>query len=200
MRGVQVAHLIPSVIDIDGLVGHHLDIGTLEQALVLLGDHVRDPGLARIEIVPKFLHLVRGLSFGHFRLADPLAGKGVIGSPGEDGTGLHVIFHVVGRQFHVAVRNGHVAIIKDFALAVGENLDDRVPRLRKGRGVQGTLPLQGGRVDFEKGIRTGDGITDGQDGIGEHRLGRIRDVFDSPTERCLPAAPAVLGLSPEEKR
>ena len=196
VRLVEIADRILSACDIDGLVRHHLDLLSMQEAFLLLGNHVGNPGLAGAEIIPQFLHLVCILALLHFRKSLPLLGDGIVCSAGIDGAGLHVIFHEIGREFHVVVFDVDFAVVIYFPLSVGEDLDDRVFRTGECRSIERALLLKGGGVDLEKGIRFVDRIADGPERVGDHDA--VRMVFDRLAEgRAVPpVAPVpVLGLS-----
>ena len=181
MRIFQIADLVAAILDIDGLIGHHLDVLPVEKTFVLLGEHIGNPGLTRIEIVPEFLHFIRGAAFGHFRLSFPFSGKGVIRTAGKNRPRLHVILHVVRGQFHVSIGDGNIPIIENFALAVGEYFHDGILCRRKSRGFERTLLLQGGGVDLEQGIHPVQGVPKRFDRIRNDDA--VRMEFDRLGER-----------------
>ena len=100
MRMLAVADRIASLGHIDGIVRHHLDVLALDYALLFRRDHIRDPGLPRLEIVAELLHLVALSAVLHHRLSLDLPGSRVLRAPRVKGVVFQVIFHIVGRQFH----------------------------------------------------------------------------------------------------
>ena len=161
MRFLEVADGVHAVGDVDGLVRQHLDVAALEQAFVLLGDHVGDAGLAALEVVAELFHLVGLAALAHFGHALPLAGQRVQGAPGIDRGRIHVILHVVGRQLEILVLDGNPAPVVDLALAVGEDLQRRVGGIGEGRTVEGTLAEQVDRVGLENRIGPVQGVAPG---------------------------------------
>ena len=166
MRFLAVADRIFSVGDVDGLVRHHLYVPSVEDAFRLLGDHVGDPGLSRVEIVAQLLHGI-GLSvLLHLRLSYECT-RGVPGSPCIYRLGLQVIFHVVRGELHASVGHGHVPVIVYHPLPVREVLHDGVPCRGECRHVEGALFHEG------EGIRPCNGICP-RSGV-HHRTHGIRN-------------------------
>ena len=166
---LQVADRIDTFLQVDGLVRHHLDALSLQQALALLGDHIGDAGLAGIEVIPQFVHLVRLPVLRHFRQAFHLPGSGVLAAAGEDGVGLHIVDQIIGRELHILIGDGGTAVVVDFTLPVGEIRDDGVFGRRESGLLQGTLvqQVQGIPAGGGYGILHTQGIGPiGRDGIG----------------------------------
>ena len=153
MRMFQVADRILAFRDIDGPVRKHLDILAMKKSVLLLGNHIGNPGLLRIEIVPDLLHGVSRIAFFHHRLAFHLTAKRIESSAGIYGSCLHVVLHIVGRKLHIAVFHGHVTIIIQFSLTVCKYLYDRIFCSGKSRALKRTLLLQRRGVDLEQRIR-----------------------------------------------
>lgn len=122
VRMLKIADRVLAFGYVDGLVRHHLDVLPVKDAVILLRYHVRDPGLAGVEIVPDLFHVECLAALGHLRLPLPLLGKAVVGASGIDGTGGHVIFHVVSLQFDVLVGDLDVSPVIHLALTVGKIL------------------------------------------------------------------------------
>ena len=139
VRMVGVAHRIFSLGYIDGLVRHHLDVFAVQDAVVLGSYHILDTGLARIEIIAQFLHVVFLGAFLHHRPAYPFAGKGIVHAVGIDGARIHVVFHPLGGQLHVLVGNFNVAVVIYQTVPVFEMFDDGVPGSGECRGAQRTF-------------------------------------------------------------
>ena len=115
---LQIAYGIFTLGYVDGLVRHHLDVPAMEYSFVLAGDHVGDPGLAGVEVVTDLFHVEGLAALGHYRLAFPCMVQGVIRAPCEYDTCRHVVFHVIGRQLQVLVRDLNVSPVVHLALAV----------------------------------------------------------------------------------
>ena len=143
MRMVKVTDRIPSLGNVYGFVGHHLYVLPVEQAFFLLGHHIRNPSLPGVEVIADLLHSVGAARFGHGRLAFEFSGQCIQSTFGIDSSGLHVVLHVVGGQFDVAIFHGNVPVVENLALAVGEDLAHRVLRPGERRRVEGTLFLEG---------------------------------------------------------
>ena len=126
MRVFQVADGIHAVHDADRPVGRHVDVLALQDAVILLRDHVLDDGLLVVEIVPELLHLVGLPVLGHLRPALPVLRHRIERAFRIDDAGVHVVFHVVGGQFHVLVTDRDITIIIYDALSVREDFDDRI--------------------------------------------------------------------------
>ena len=58
MRMVGIADRVFAMLYIDGPVIHHLDILSVENAVVLGSYHIVDEGLSGVEIIIQALHLV----------------------------------------------------------------------------------------------------------------------------------------------
>ena len=145
MRLFGVAYRIFSLGDVDGLVRHHLDVLSVQDAFRLLGHHIRDSGLLGVEIVAEFLHGVALPAVFHCGHACNHA-RGIFCPPGEDCLRLHVIFHVVCRQLHVAVCHSDVSVIIYHPLAVGEILDYGITRRGECGHFEGALPEECDRI------------------------------------------------------
>ena len=161
MRMFKVADRILAAFYADGLVCQHLNPGTLQQAFVLLGNHIGDSGLAGIEVIPQLFHLISILALGHFRQTLPFTGQGIKDSGCMDDARLHVVFHVLCLQGHVSIGDGHISVIAALALAVRENIHNRVACGRKSREFKGTVLLHCGRVGLKEGIRPVQRVSDG---------------------------------------
>ena len=157
MRVLAVADSVFAFCDIDGLVRHHLDVLSVQDAFLLLGHHVGDACLAGIEIVPDLLHFVGLAVIFHFRKAFYRSGR-VFRAPCEYGLGLQVIFHIIGGKLHVAVRNGDIAVIVYHPFPVGKVFDDGVFGRRECRSFERTLPEKLHRIGPCYGISQRDGI------------------------------------------
>ena len=138
MRMFAVADSVFSVCDVDGMVRHHLDVLSVQDAVLFLSDHVLDSGLLGGEIVSDLLHGVGFSSLFHHRLSLYDACR-VLGSTGEKCLCLKVILHVIGCQFHICIGNADVAIIVDYPLSIAEIFDNRVLCRSECRGIQRTL-------------------------------------------------------------
>ena len=155
----QIADRVFAFGDVDGLVRHHLDVLSVEDAVILFRDHVRDPGLAGVEIVPDLLHVESLSPLSHLRLAFPLLGQTVVGSSREDCPGGHVILHVISLQLDVVVRDLDIAPVVHLALPVREILSDRILRPGECRSGKGTLVQHEQRVSPGCRIRDPDGVS-----------------------------------------
>ena len=56
MRLIAVTHGVSSVGYVDRVVRKHLDVLSVKYSILLLGQHVCDPGFLCVEVVPHFLH------------------------------------------------------------------------------------------------------------------------------------------------
>ena len=143
---VQVAHRIAAAGDADRPVGGHLDALALNESFRLLGDHVFDLGLFAVEIVADLLHVIGLAILGHNRLPLPFPGKGVVCASGKDRSRFHVVLHVVGREFHVAVGDGHISVVEGLAGTFRKNFNDGVLGTGESRAVQRALAHQVGGI------------------------------------------------------
>ena len=162
MRMFEFADRVLSFRDVDRAVRHHLDVLSVEDAVLLCCYHVRDPRLVRVEIVADLLHVEGFAALGHRRLSLPFSREGVESSPREDNSCQHVILHVVGREFHVVVGDCHITIIIHLPLAVGEILTDRILGSGECRKGNGALRQKVQRIRPRKGIRPHQRIPDHQ--------------------------------------
>ena len=112
MRIIQVTDSILSFGYVDGTVRHHLYVLAMKESLILLSEHIRDPGLARIEIVTELLHIVGFAALFHHGTSFPLSGKGIQRTAGKYSSGLHVIFHIIRAELHIVIFNGDVTVIE----------------------------------------------------------------------------------------
>ena len=119
---LKVADSVFSMSDVDGFVREHLYVLSVKYSIILLCDHVGNPGLAGIEVVADLLHVEGLVTLGHYRLAFPFMGKGIIGATGEDCPGVHIVLHVVGLELYVLVGDFHIAPIEHLSLPVDEYL------------------------------------------------------------------------------
>ena len=149
----EIADSVFSFCDVDGLVRHHLDVLSMKNPVILLRDHVRDPGLAGVEIVPDLLHVESLPSLSHLRLSLPLLRQAVVGASREDSSGGHVIFHVVGLELDVIIGDLHIAPVVHLTLSVRKILPYGILGSRERRAGQGTLVQQGNGVRPESRIR-----------------------------------------------
>ena len=172
-----VADRILSVFDIDGLVRHHLDALSVQDALVIVGQHVGDEGLVGIEIVPDFLHHIIVLSLLHLRLAFPFTTEGVQRAAGIDDARGHVIFHIIGGQGHVLVLNLHAAVVIDHAFPIGKILYDGIAGGSENRYCDGALGKHLERVGRRHGITGMPGLSCKIQGVKSRLLRRIHDGF-----------------------
>ena len=191
---VQVAHRIAAAGDADRPVGGHLDALALNESFRLLGDHIFDLGLFAVEIVADLLHVIGLAILGHNRLPLPFPGEGVVCAPGKDRSRFHVVLHVVGGEFHIAVGDGHISVVKGFAGSLRKYFDNGVLGPGKGRTVQRTLAHQIGGIGpgGQNGIppervQTKEAVTPGQtrgiqlrQGSGVH-LCNLVPVTSAPT-------------------
>ena len=161
----QVADGIHAILHVNGAVRHHLDFLSLQQSFRFLRNHVGNPGLLGIEIIPELLHLVGLSALGHLRLPFPLSGRRILDTPCKHGIGQHVEFHVVGRQFHVLIGDGRPSIVVNLALAVRKISDGGIFRFGESRTFQGTFPEHVQGILTGDGIRPVDGIPVGNHGI-----------------------------------
>ncbi len=113
VRMLRVADRVFAARDVDRLVGHHLEFLADELAFLLLGGHVLDLGLAGLEVVVHFVHLVTLAAGVHHGAAGERVGDGIERAFGVDDVQLGIVGHVVGLEFHVLVLGGHVAEIVD---------------------------------------------------------------------------------------
>ena len=67
VRMLKIADRVLAFGYVDGLVRHHLDVLPVKDAVILLRYHVRDPGLAGVEIVPDLFHVECLAALGHLR-------------------------------------------------------------------------------------------------------------------------------------
>ena len=157
---LQVANGVNAVPQVDGLVRHHLDLLTLQEAFRLLGDHVGDAGLLGGEVVAKLIHLICLASFGHFRQAHHFSRRRIRAARGIDGIGEHIVFQIIRRELHILVRYGGAAIIINQASSVPEIRNNGVFGCRKGRTLQRALlkEVQGICPDGLEGIQPGKAI------------------------------------------
>ena len=125
MRLLTVTYGVFSMCDVDGAVGHHLDVLAVEDSVLLLCHHVGYACLLGVEVVADLIHAVGFTSLFHHRLSDCRTCR-IRSSAGIQDTCLEVIFHIVGRHLHVAVGDGDISIIVDLLLAVAEILYDGV--------------------------------------------------------------------------
>ena len=181
MRMVGVADGVFAMGEVDGLVLHHLDVAPVQDAVLVVREHVLDAGLARIEVVAHLVHVVGRRALLHHGTADPFALQGVVHAAGEHDPVVHVVLHVVGRELHVLVFHAGLAVVVDQAPAVGEVADHRVRRVREGGTVQRTLAQQGHGVHPAQRIHHAEGIAPGQFGrIGGGDLFLHAGAVDGP--------------------
>ena len=139
VRMFGVADRVLAARDVDGLVGHHLELFADQLAFLLLRGHVLDAGLAGLEVVVHLVHLVAFAAGGHHGAPRHLVGDGVGRTFGVDNVEFGVVGHVVGLEFHVLVFGGDVAeIIDDVVLDV---LHHGVAGRGEGRTVNHALGL-----------------------------------------------------------
>ena len=189
MRFLTVAHGIFPVGDVYGLVGHHLDVLPVEDAVCLLGNHVGDPRLPGVEVIAEFLHGVGLAFFFHGGLAGDCPRR-VFRAPCKYSLCLQVIFHVVRRQFHVSIGDSDITIIIYHPLAFREVLHYGVPCGGECRHVKGTLVQKGYGVRPCNRIRTGGRVHCSTHGI------RYRNSICSPLSPFDPDSLAVAPVSP----
>ena len=139
VRFFAVADSVASVGDVYGLVRKHLDVLSVENTVLLLGQHVRDSGFLGVEVVADLFHSVGLLSFLHHRLAlnDSVL---VFCTSGVKDAGIEVIFHVVRGELHVSVCDGYITIVIYKSLAVAEIFYNGVLCCCECRSLKGTLP------------------------------------------------------------
>jgi len=133
MRVFKVADGIFTFCDVDGFVRHHLDVLAVKYSVILLCDHIRDPGLAGVEVVADLLHVECLAALCHLRLAFPLLRQTVVGASGKDRSCRHVVFHVIRLELNILIGDLHVTPIVHFSLPIGEILAYRVLRARECR-------------------------------------------------------------------
>ena len=121
----QVAGRIGSMQYVDGVILHLLDLGAMEEALVILGKHLLDHPFFRIEIVGHPLGLEGLLSLREFRRPDDLARR-VFPSVGMHRIGFEVNLDDRCLQGDVLIVDDRVTI--QVYLPVNEVLDDRIYR------------------------------------------------------------------------
>ena len=73
VRMLRIADRVPSLGHADRVVRHHLHVLSVEQTVILLGVEIGNEGLARIEIVLDFVHLVALATLFHHGFAVPSA-------------------------------------------------------------------------------------------------------------------------------
>ena len=140
----------------------------MQYAVVLGGDHVGDPGLAGIEIVPDLLHVVGLVALGHHGPSHPFRGRRVVDAFREHGSGLHVVFHVLRLQLHVLIFDAYVTIIIYESLSVAEILDDGVSGCRERGAFERALAEHRDRVGATDGVGRVDRIPERE----RRRIGR----------------------------
>ena len=177
MGMVGIADGVFALGHIDRAVLHHLDVLAVDNAFILGGFHILDAGLAGIEIVVDLLHLVGFAVLGHHRAAHPLFRQAVVDAVGEHGTCIHVVLHIFGCKLHIVVLDGYVAVVVDFALAVGEDFQDGVSRSGEGRCGEGTFAEHLGGVSPVEGIGPAYGIPAGKSGA----VGSVDLLFNAHT-------------------
>ena len=96
MRMVQLADRVFAVREVDALVRHHLHMAAVHYGVVFVGDNILDGGLAGVEVVTHFIHVVGLASLRHYGASCPFAFQGVVYAFGEYGSRFHVILHVGG--------------------------------------------------------------------------------------------------------
>ena len=181
MGMVVVADRVFAVGEVDGVVVHHLDVAPVQDALVVVRDHVLDPGLLGVEVVAHLLHVVGLVALGHDRPAVPFAGEAVIDAAGEHGPGVHVVLHVVGGQLHVLVLHRRGAVVVDEPVAVGEVADHGIRRIGEGRHLERALAQQGHGVGLAQGVHVSERIPARQGGgVGEDDLFLDAGPVDGP--------------------
>ena len=174
MRFLQVTDRIHAVFHVDGLVRHHLDLLTLQDAFGLFGDHVGDARLPGVEVVIHLVHLVAGTALGHLRKAVPFSREGVQLSAGIHRVGGHVKTDIIGRELHVLVGDRSAAVIVDEPVSVGKIRYNGVLGGGEGRPVERTL------VQHVQGVLSGLGNGIGpRQGIPHPRLEGIFRTYQS---------------------
>ena len=119
----MVADGILAIGDVDGLVWEHLyvlavedevaavDVHHVDVAVVLVGDHILDAGLTRIEVIAQLLHIVDFATFRHHGPSLPVGCKGIVYTVCVNHAGGHVIVHPFGGQLHILVFDLYISII-----------------------------------------------------------------------------------------
>ena len=158
VRMLGIADGVFAVGHVDGIVRHHLHVPTMQDTVVFRGYEVGYERLLGLEVVFELLHVVGLLALCHHGAALPFAGQAVIDAFGIDGGGVHVVFHELGGELHVLVGDGHVAIIINEAVAVGEDFHDGVARGGERRLLEGTLAEQGYGIQLVDGVGPVEGI------------------------------------------
>ena len=158
----------------------------MQDALIVVRQHIGDEGLAGVEVVADLFHGIVVRTLLHLGLAFPFSGQGVQGPARINDTRGHVILHIIRGQGHVLVLHLDAAVVVDEPFAVGEVFDDGVA----GRGEN----RHGDRALGKhcKGVGRRDGIPDplrrtlrlqGIEGAELHRIGdglRLRSVPAGP--------------------
>ena len=125
MRLLGIADRVFSFGDVDGIIRHHLDVLSVENAVRFLCHDVGYARLAALEIVAQLLHRVGLAALAHRRLSGDVSER-ILRASGIDCLCLEVIFHVVSSEFHVPVCHGNIAVVIDHLSSLAEILDYRV--------------------------------------------------------------------------
>ena len=129
---VQIADSIFALGDIDRLVSHHLQVLTMKDTLLLLGDHIFDSRLPRFEVIIYVVDIVRLSVHRHHRSGQNVS-EGVLQTRSKYGLFVDIIGHIVCLYPHISIIHLHTAVVIDHLVRPREIFDGGVLRLREDR-------------------------------------------------------------------